>query len=292
MNTDAQTPAIAVTGATGHVGGRVARLLSAAGIPARLIARDPARVPRLPGATTAQAAFGDRQACRAALEGIRTLFMVSADEASDRLEQHYRFIDAAAETGVEHIVYTSFFGAAPDAIFTLARDHFATEEMLRGSGLKHTLLRDNFYQDVLTEFAGPEGIIRGPAGNGRAGFVAREDVARVAAKILAEPMPHAGFTYELTGPESLSMAEAAAIITEATGKPTSFLDETVEEAYASRARYRAPGWQLEAWISTYTAIAHGELDKVTNDVELLTGQRPLSLRELLAQPADGASTRA
>jgi uncharacterized protein YbjT (DUF2867 family) len=212
--------------------------------------------------------------------------MVSATEGADRLAQHEAFINAAGEAGVEHIVYTSFYGAAPDATFTLARDHFATEEMLRASGLKHTLLRDNLYQDVLTDFAGPEGIIRGPAGDGKAGFVAREDVARVAAKILAEPIPHAGFTYNLTGPESLTLAEAAAIITEATGKPTSFLDETVEEAYASRAHYGAPDWQLEAWISTYTAIACGELDKVTNDVELLTGRPPLSLRELLAQPAE------
>ncbi|MFD1214664.1 SDR family oxidoreductase [Arthrobacter sp. GCM10027362] len=283
MSTDAQAaPTIAITGATGHVGRQVARLLSESGIPARLIVRNPARAPQLPGMTTAQASFGDRQASRAALEGIRTLFMVSADEAPDRIEQHEAFINAAADAGVEHIVYTSFFGAAPDATFTLARDHFTTEEMLRASGLKHTLLRDNLYQDVLIDFAGPEGIIRGPADDGKAGFVAREDVARVAAKILAEPMPHAGFTYELTGPESLTLAEAAAIISEATGKPTSFVDETVEEAYASRARYKAPDWQLDAWVSTYTAIACGELDKVTNDVELLTGRRPLSLRELLS----------
>ncbi|NKX54678.1 SDR family oxidoreductase [Arthrobacter mobilis] len=273
----------AVTGATGRLGGAVARLLSEAGVPVRLIVRDPARAPQLPGTTAAQAGYGDRQTAGAALQGIRTLFMVSADEAPDRLEQHFEFIDAAADAGVEHIVYTSFCGAGPDAVFTLARDHFATEEKLQASGLKYTLLRNNLYQDVLTDFAGPERIIRGPAGNGRAGFVAREDVARVAAKILAEPFAHAGFTYELTGPESLTMAEAAAIITEATGRPVSFLNETVEEAYASRARYQAPDWQVEAWVSTYTAIACGELDKVTNDVELLTGHRPLSLRELLDQ---------
>ena len=284
MSTRETTPSVAVTGATGKVGRQVARLLSEAGVPARLIVRDPARAPQLPGTTTAQASYGDLPASRIALLGIRTLFMVSAEESPDRLEQHVAFIDAAVEAGVEHIVYTSFFGASPDATFTLARDHFATEQKLCGTGLKYTLLRDNFYQDVLTEFAGPEGIIRGPAGDGRAGFVAREDVARVAATILETPMPHAGFTYDLTGPESLTLAEAAAIITEVTGRPTSYLDETVEEAYASRARYNAPDWQLDAWVSTYTAIASGELDKVTNDVELLTGRRPLSLRELLARP--------
>jgi uncharacterized protein YbjT (DUF2867 family) len=184
---------------------------------------------------------------------------------------------------VQHIVYTSFIGAAEDATFTLARDHFATEEKLRGSGLKHTLLRNNLYADILPLFADEAGVIRGPAGDGKAGFVAREDVARAAAAILAEPMPHAGFTYELTGPESLTLAEAAAAIAEATGRPSSFLNETVEEAYASRAHYGAADWQVGAWVSTYTAIAAGELDRVTHDVDLLTGRPALSLHQLFAR---------
>src|SRR3954471_6416685 len=97
MSTLQTTPSVAVTGATGNVGRRVARLLSEAGVPARLIVRDPARAPQLPGTTTAQAAYRDRQAARIALLGIQTLFMVSAEEAPDRLEQHFAFIDAAVE---------------------------------------------------------------------------------------------------------------------------------------------------------------------------------------------------
>ena len=273
----------AITGATGSLGGMVARLLSEAGVPARLIVRDEAKAPKLQGTTTAQADFGDQTASRRALEGIKTLFMVSASESEDRLEQHSTFIDAAVEAGVEHIIYTSFFGAGPEATFTLARTHYATEQKLRETGRKHTLLRNNFYADILPHFADENGVIRGPAGDGKAGFVAREDVARAAAAILEQPVAHAGFVYELTGPESINLTEAAAIIADATGRPTSFLDETVEEAYASRAHYGAPDWQLDAWVSTYTAIANGELDKTTNDVELLTGRPPLSLRDLLTK---------
>ncbi|MFT4470477.1 SDR family oxidoreductase [Arthrobacter sulfonylureivorans] len=274
---------IAVTGSTGQVGGMVASMLAEQNLPLRLILRDPSRAPQLPGTTTARAGYGDKAAVAAALDGVDTLFMVSAAEAEDRLEQHFTFIDAAIAAGVEHIVYTSFIGAAEDATFTLARDHFATEEKLRGSGLKHTLLRNNLYADILPLFADEAGVIRGPAGEGKAAFVAREDVARAAATILAEPMPHAGFTYELTGPESVTLAEAAAAIAEATGRPTSFLNETVEEAYASRAHYGAPSWQVDAWVSTYTAIEAGELDLVTHDVDLLTGRPALSLRELFAR---------
>jgi hypothetical protein len=58
------------------------------------------------------------------------------------------------------------------------------------------------------------------------------------------------------------------------------VDETVEEAYASRQGYGAPGWQVEAWVTTYTAIAAGEVDLVTGDVERLTGHPPRTLADL------------
>ena len=67
-----------------------------------------------------------------------------------------------------------------------------------------------------------------------------------------------------------------------TGRPTRFHDETLEEAYESRAIYGAAAWQVEAWVSTYTSIASGELAAVSDDVARLTGHGPMSLRELLA----------
>ena len=83
----------------------------------------------------------------------------------------------------------------------------------------------------------------------------------------------------------MTLAEAAATITEVTGRPTRFEHETVPQAYASRASYGAPDWQLDAWVSTYTAIASGELAVVSPDVRELTGREPLSLRQLLAERA-------
>ena len=112
--------------------------------------------------------------------------------------------------------------------------------------------------------------------------VARADVARVAANVLVAADEHAGATYELTGREALSLTEAARIISEVTGRETTYRPETVEEAYASRASYGAPDWQVDAWVSTYTAIDAGELALVTDTVDQLTGRRPTTLRELLA----------
>ncbi|MCZ4498562.1 MAG: hypothetical protein JWQ74_1115 [Marmoricola sp.] len=272
---------LAVTGSTGHVGGLVARAL--ADLHPRLVVRDPARAPEIPGSTVVRASYDDRAACIEALLGVDVLFMVSAAEAVDRRAQHRTFIDAAAEAGVGHLVYTSFSGASPDATFTLGRDHHDAEQAILDSGLTHTILRDNFYLDLLPSFADEHGIIRGPAGEGRVAAVARADVAEVAAEVLREPDAHAGTTYELTGPESLTLTEVATRAGRILGRDLRFEDESVEEAYASRrAAYDAEQWQLDAWVSTYTAIRDGECARLTDDVRQVTGRRPRSLERALS----------
>lgn len=272
---------IAVTGATGAVGGAVAHLLVEAGLAPRLVVRSPERAPSLPGVEVVQATYRDGAAAEAALSGVDVLFMVSAAESSDRVDEHRSFIDAAARAGVQHVVYTSFLGASPDAVFTLARDHWFTEEHLRASGMQHTILRDSFYLDFIPTLAGEDGVIRGPAGQGRLAAVAREDVARSAAVVLQDPAAHAGQTYELTGREALTIPEAIEVIHEVTGRGLRYVDETIPEAYESRRVFDAPDWEVHAWVSTYTAIAQGQLATVTGTVERLTGRPPLTLRELL-----------
>lgn len=280
----ADLPALAVTGSTGGVGGTVARQLAGAGFAQRLLVRDAARAPGLERASSAVCSYGDAEAARRALDGVEVLFMVSAAETEDRVREHYAFVDAAADAGVQHVVYTSLHGAAPDATFTLARDHYATEERIKASGMEYTFLRDNLYLDFLPRLAGEDGVIKGPAGEGVFAGVAREDVARCAVAVLRDPAIHKGKTYNLTGPEDLSLARAAEILTEGTGRTVRYHPETVDEAYASRASYGAPQWQLDAWVSTYTAIASAELAGVSPDVHGLTGQDPISLAEFLTRP--------
>jgi NAD(P)H dehydrogenase (quinone) len=273
---------IVISGATGNLGGRIARRLAAAGVAQRLLVRDAARAPRLPGAEVAVAEYADRDAVRRALDGAVTVLMVSASESPDRVERHRAFVDAAAAAGVGHLVYTSFVGAGPDAVFTLARDHGATEEHIRGSGPAYTFLRDNLYADFLPSMVGEDGVLRGPAGDGRAAVVAQDDIADAAAAVLRDPAPHAGRTYQLTGPEALTFTEVAATLTRATGRAVRYQPETLEQAYASRASYGVPDWQVDAWVSTYTAVAAGELAAVSPDVERLTGHPATSLARLLA----------
>jgi NAD(P)H dehydrogenase (quinone) len=126
---------LAVTGSTGALGGLVARGLAARGVPQRLLVRTPARAPAIDGAVVLPCRYVDRGGAVAALEGVETLLMVSASESVDRLDQHRSFVDAAAEAGVRHVVYTSFAGAAADCTSTFGRDHWATEEHIRTSGM-------------------------------------------------------------------------------------------------------------------------------------------------------------
>ena len=227
------------------------------------------------------AEYGDFKAVRSALDGVEVALMVSGSEHPDRVGQHKTFVDAAAAADVRHLVYTSFTGAAPDATFTLARDHFATEEHLKASGMAWTFVRDNLYLDFFPLLAGADGVIRGPAGEGRVAAVAQDDVAAVLGLLLRSPDRHAGTTYDLTGPEALTLGEAAEQMSRLLATPYRYQAESLEEAYASRASYGAPEWQVDAWVSTYTAIAAGELSQVTDDVERLTGRAPASLARLL-----------
>ncbi len=272
---------IAVTGATGRLGGRVARRLAEAGVAQRLVVRDPARAPRLPGADVATASFADPAAARRALTGVRTVLMVSASEVPDRVAQHNSFTDAAVQAGVEHLVYVSFCNATADATFTLARDHWATEEHIRASGIAFTFLRDSIYADFFPAMIGADGALRGPAGRGRVAAVAQDDIAEAAAAVLQNPDAHADAVHTLTGPQALALDQVAAALSVSSGRTVQYEPETVDEAYASRAGYGAPDWQVDAWVSTYTAIASGELDVVTDDVPALTGHPATPLPEVL-----------
>ncbi|MBB1034328.1 SDR family oxidoreductase [Dietzia sp. CQ4] len=273
-------PTLAVTGATGALGGSVARRLAERGLAQRLIVRNAERAPSLPGADVAEASYEDGEALADALRGIETVFFVSGHEAADRESVHRSAVDAFVAAGVRRVVYTSFLGASPEASFTFARTHHATEEMIRATGMDFVFLRPSFYLDYVADWADAEGVIRGPAGDGRIAWVAREDLAEAAAVVLSTE-GHDGRTYDLTGDELLTLDQTAARLTEATGTTYRFQNESVDQAYASR-RQGYPGtpeWELDGWVGTYLAIARGEMAVASGSVEELTGHAPQGIAD-------------
>ncbi|MCW2701784.1 MAG: NmrA family protein [Blastococcus sp.] len=287
---------IAVTGATGALGRRlVARLAGVDDVRLRLVVRDAARAPRAHGAEVVAnpGGYADADGLRAALTGAHTVYLVSAAEHEDRLQQHADAVDAAVAAGVHRIVYTSFLGARHDAVFTLVRQHAATEDRIGDSGVRHTFLRHSMYADFVPFFATVEdgrAVIAAPAGDGRTSFVSRDDLADVGAAVLLDDSGALdGRALEVTGPQALSMSDAAAVLAEVTGRPAVYLDQTVEDAWATRRPSGHPDWEIEGWVTSYLAMAAGELETVTDVVPTLTGHPARTVAEhLRAHPEDWA----
>lgn len=272
---------VVVTGVTGAVGGAVARALAHHGVRQRLVVRgDASRAPVLPGTQAVVASYDDADALAAAFRGAPVLLFVSGAEHPDRLEQHRTVARVAGDSGVERVVYTSFLGAADDATFTLARDHHHTEQALAAAGLAVTALRNGFYQDLLPGFFDADGVLRSPAGDGVLMPVARRDVVDVAVAAI-EDGRWRGEVLDLVGPERLTLDDVARVVGDASGRTLRHERETVEQAWASR---RA-GWpdaqefELEAWVSTWLAVADGSMaPDGPGDVERVLGRpaTPLS----------------
>lgn len=272
---------IGITGVTGKLGAYVAEIIDQAGLSSIHLARTPERAKTYASAELRQAHYANTPEVVTALTGIDTLLFVSAKENADRVQEHKDFLDAAKAAGVQHIVYTSFYGASDDATFTLSRDHAKTERYIKDLGFTYTFLRDNFYLDFFKDLVFEYDEIRGPAGTGKVSAVARKDTSAVAAAILQAPEKWENQTLNLTGPEELSMADVVAIVNEATGRKAVYVPETVEEAYASRKVWPAEQWEYDSWVSTYTAIQVGEQAGLSNDVERVLGRPALSLKDIL-----------
>ena len=272
---------IGITGVTGKLGSYVADLVDQKGIASIHLARSPERAKVYASAEIRKIVYSNTPEVVEALKGIDVLLMVSARENTERVKEHKSFLDAAKLAGMQHIVYTSFYGADDQATFTLSRDHAQTEAYIKELGFTYTFLRDNFYLDFFIDIALENREIRGPAGSGLVSAVARKDTSRVAAEILLNPKNWEKQTLNLTGPEELSMEEIVALLSKETGDAIAYVDETVEEAYASRKKWPAQNWEYNAWVSTYTAIKVGEQAGVSTDVEKVLGRQAMSLEEVL-----------
>ena len=272
---------IAVTGVTGNLGGMVSRLCKENGIKVRNLARNKEKAEKMGFSDVFKSSYDKSEDTIKSLEGIDVLFMVSGSENPDRVQQHKDFIDSAKTAGVSHIVYLSFYNASKNSIFTLGRDHYATEEYIKENGFKYIFLRDNFYADFFIDMCREYGEIKGPAGNGKVSVVVRSDVSEVAAKILENPEKWENQTLNMTGPEELTMEEITKLASKYLGKEIKYIPETLDEAYESRKIWKAEQWEYDSWVSTYTAIAEGEQAGVSNDIEKVLGRKATSLAEYL-----------
>ncbi len=295
----------AVTGVGGYIGSAVVENLIQDGVPPgqiRVTSRDEATLERwrARGVQAFRADFNDADALREAFRGAQRMFMVSTMEVGPvRQRQHRNAVEAARAAGIGHIVYTSFLNADKPHVSSFElTDHKFTEQLIRGSGMRFNFMRNNQYADAMAEnqanIAITTGKSIGNAGKGRVGFVSRDDVAAVAAKLLqGEGEPDTG--YDVTGPEALSYGEVAALIKELSGAEFEVIDLTDEQMYAMWDSLGVPReatgdfskspvpWCSDGMVSFGRMIREGYLDVVTDVVERFTGRKPKSLRQLMIE---------
>ncbi len=279
-------PMLVITGASGNLGGMLARRLVAAGEPVRLLVRDPARAPALAGAEIAVGDYRDPASIADAIRPGDRVFMVSVHEGhDDRIEAHRAFIDAAHLRDPDLIAYLSMVNASYDSAFPHSRSHRATEEMLDDSGLPYAFLRMGLFLDDLPLWFDADGICRGPAGDGRVSLVTRDEIAEAAAAVLTGN-GQAGETYDLTGPSAHTLGELAEIVSDVVGRPFAYEPGDREDWITGRLAAGKPRWDVESGIGSYDAVRLGELELSPGDVERLTSHAPRNPRTWVEQNAD------
>jgi NAD(P)H dehydrogenase (quinone) len=264
-----------VTGASGRVARRTAELLASKGHALRLMTRTPERVP---GSMRAEAVYGDfaePASLDNAFSGVTTALVVSGfAEPGNRARLHRNAFEAAARAHVQHVVYLSLQGAAPDSKYPFSRDHALSEQYLAATKVPFTVLRNAFYMDMFLDMFDAAGVIRGPAKQGRGAFVSREDCARVAAAALNAPP---GGIYDVTGPEALSLTDVARRLSGIVGRELRYQDESIEAGREWRSRSGEAAWRVELALGWHEAIGAGELERVSDTVLRFSGKGPLDI---------------
>jgi uncharacterized protein YbjT (DUF2867 family) len=278
---------ILVTGATGTVGTEVVRLLADRGATIRAFVRDPKRAREKLGGSIELAAgdFSEPETVRLAAGGCGELFLLTRD-GPDQVEHAVSAARAAVSAGVEHIVKLSSSDTGPDAPFSWARDHYAIERAIEALGVGFSHLRAHYFmQNLLGAIHTEAGalVLRLPMGSGGISAIDARDVASCAAAVLASPP--LGRAVVITGGRSFTLHEAASTLSRHAG-----ID--VRHHNADPADYLA--WMVKHGEEPQTAASvslmyqwcrEGKLDRITEEVERLTGLPPRGLDEFAAEVA-------
>ncbi len=273
---------IFVTGATGALGGRIADRLLDEGADIMIGARRPDIAEGLitSGAEPRRFDYDDPVTMVSALKGAETVVLVPTFAPNaHRVRQHDNALAAAREAGVRRVLFVSFLATSLDSVFIVSPFMLFAEAATRQSGMSWTILRDGLYLDPLAEWM-PEIIRMGripyPAGSGRLAYVSRDDMARAIAAAALKP-EHDGSVFRLTGEKPQDFAEIADIMSRLTGKPIRYDPASDEEFRDMCLEPGLPEYVPDALLSLYHAVAAGEFDFATGDIETLTGTPPESV---------------
>lgn len=276
---------ILVIGARSRTGQELVRLLRADNVPLRILTRssEPAGDPDTVVGDLAEPATLD-----AAMSGVDKVFLLSTP-APDERAWHRNAVEAAKRAGVRQLVRNSILGADPKSPARFARHHGLADSDLRDSGVPFTILRPNMYMHNVSLFwpptIDPLGNYYAPAGDARISMVDVRDVAAVAFTALTEP-GHLGATYDLTGPEALSHAEAADRLGAVLGREVRYVPVDDESARSAMLGAGLNEWFAGGLIELYQNYRRSGANGYASALHLTpyeaAGVKPRTLDQLLA----------
>jgi NAD(P)H dehydrogenase (quinone) len=292
---------IIVSGASGQFGHAAASQLLDMGHQVIALSRNVDNLADLAarGAEVRAADFDSPDGLVEAMQGGEKLMLVSTTMVGQRPRQHGNAINAARAAGVQYIVYTSILdGGNANHPAVEQHDHYATEQLLRASGVPFTILYNSQYAEAVATAIAVPSLLAGSkpdnCGDGPIAFVSRDDCVAAAVAVLTTP-GHENKTYNITGPELLSVPKAMAMISEMAGKPIDLIPVDEEGMFryfdalgaARKAEDITPDsampWASEGMVTFGQAIREGYFNVLSDDVERLTGKKPRTLRSVFEQ---------
>lgn len=277
-----------VTAATGQLGQLIVEALLARGTAPEDIMATGRNLDKLShfadrGIRTATLDYSVPETVGAVVEAGDILMLVSGSEVGQRFVQHSNVIAAAKDAGVNRIVYTSATEATT-SVLVLAPEHKATEEFLTSSGVRFTILRNNWYTENYfgdMETARDTGEITASVGGGRVASASRKDYADAAAVALLDDSL-AGQVFELSGDHAWTYEELAAAISDITGTNVGFRNLTPEQHSAALKGAGLDDGTAEFIVALDGNIRDGLLSGTSGDLARLTGKPTTPLVEGLA----------
>ncbi len=279
---------ITVFGATGNTGSPLVDTLLAKGAAVRAVTSDPAKVENLKakGCEAVTANFTDPAALQRACAGAERIYLVTPAHL-DMRRWKANAIAAAKAAGVRHVVLATGLGASPKAKLTFGKWHAETQELLKESGLDWTFVQPTYFMQNLlwqADTIAKDGVYYDDLG-GPVAWIDARDIADVAAEALTGS-GHEGKTYGLTGPEALTGADIAAILSDVTGRAITCAPLSVED---SRAAMIAAGMQEEvaaAMVELASIAPKGYLAGIETTVSDVLGRPARRLRDFIAENRD------
>ncbi len=272
-----------ITGATGNTGSEIVKQLAAQGTPCGALVRDKKKMDVISGIDWVEGDYTDTDSLIAAFKKTEGIYVAMPAHPDNELWMN-NILEAAKKTSVSHIVKLSGMGANLNAGSEIVRVHAKTDDLIKESGIKYTLLQPNpFYQNTFSSIQTikENDAIYMSLGDSKLSFIDIRDIAAVAVESLTNP-EHDNRIYKLSGPEALSYYDFAKILSHSIGKEITYHPISDEAMKSGMLEAGIPEWGADKLSELFSWVAKGGHESIMHDVEAVLGRKPYSFERFVS----------